>query len=91
MSIKNNNGVRIDPCGTPAWTLVHEEFWRLSTTFCFLLLKKSDKKRRIAPEMLFCFNLKISPSCQNLSKALDISKKILLTSIPLSKDFDANW
>ena len=36
--------------------------------------------------MPFCFNLKISPSYQTLSKALDMSKKTLLTSNPLSKD-----
>ena len=33
-----------------------------------------------------CFNLKISPLCQIPSKVLDISKKTLLTSNPLSKD-----
>ena len=33
--------------------------------------------------MLFCSSLKITPSCNTLSKALDISKNTLLTSIPL--------
>ena len=23
---KNNNGCRIQPCGTPAWTSVHDKF-----------------------------------------------------------------
>ena len=51
--VENNNGPRIDPWGAPAWTLVHDEFLPLSTTFCFLLLKKSDKMRRSSPEMAF--------------------------------------
>ena len=38
-----------------------------------------------------CFNLKISPSCQTLSKPLDMSKKTLLTSNPLSKDVKILW
>ena len=36
--------------------------------------------------MMFCFNLEISPSRETLSKALDMSKKTLLTSNPLSKN-----
>ena len=35
--------------------------------------------------------MKISPSCQTLSKALDMSKKALLTSNPLSKDVEILW
>ena len=41
--------------------------------------------------MPFCFNLKISPSYQTLPKALDMSKKTLLTSNPLSKDVKISW
>ena len=41
--------------------------------------------------MPFCFNLKISPSCQTLSKALGMSKETLLTSNPLSKDVKISW
>ena len=32
------------------------------------------------PETPFCFNLKINPSCQTLSKTFEISKNIALTS-----------
>ena len=35
--------------------------------------------------------LKISPSCQTLSKALDMSKKTLLTYNPLSKNVKILW
>ena len=41
--------------------------------------------------MLFCFNLKIIPLCQILSKALYMSKKLFLTSNPLSKDVKISW
>ena len=41
--------------------------------------------------MLFYFNLKIRPSCQTLSKALDMSKETVLTSNPLSKDVKISW
>ena len=75
--IQNNSGPSIDPCGTPTLTLVEDEFCPLRTTLCFLLLKKSDKICNRSPKILFCFNLKISPSCPTLLKALDISKKHL--------------
>ena len=82
--MRNNNGPNIDPCGTPALTLVQVD--TLRTTLCFLLLKESVKMFFKSPEMPFCFSLKITPSCQTLSKALDMSKKTLLISSPSSKD-----
>ena len=69
----------IDACGTPAFTPAQAETWLLSTTLCFLLLKKSLTIFNKPPEMPFCCSLKISPLCQILSKALDIFKKTLLT------------
>ena len=41
--------------------------------------------------MPFFFNLKIIPSCQTLSKALDKFKKKLLTSNSLSKNVKSLW
>ena len=41
--------------------------------------------------MPFGFNLKIRPSCQTLSKALDMSKKTFVTSNPLSEDVKISW
>ena len=41
--------------------------------------------------MPFSFNLKISTSCETLSKNLDMSKKTLLISNPLSKDVKISW
>ena len=91
IQIKNNNEPRKDLCGTPTWTLVHDKFWPLSITLCFLLLKKLDKMWKSSPEMPFCFNLKISPSCQTLWKGLDMSEKALITSNSLSKDIKISW
>ena len=41
--------------------------------------------------MLFCFNLKLSPSCQFLSKPLDMSKKKLLRFNPILNDVNISW
>ena len=41
--------------------------------------------------MPFYFNLKISPSYQTLSKALDMSEKTHLTSNPLSNRVKTSW
>jgi len=40
MNIMNNKGPKTDPCGTPLITEVEHKTWPLSTTCCFLLLKK---------------------------------------------------
>ena len=41
ISIRKNNGPRIDPWGTPAWTLVQDECCPFKTTLCFLWYGKS--------------------------------------------------
>ena len=43
------------------------------------------------PEMPFCFDLKISPSTQTLSKVLYMSEKTLIFFNPLSKDENILW
>ena len=57
----------------------------LTLHLCFLFLKKSDKMLSKS-SVPFCLSLNITPSCHTLWKALDISRKTLLTSNPLSKD-----
>ena len=54
--IKNNNGPRIDPCGTPDSIL---DSWPFETTLCFLSFKKSVRVLKTFPDMPFCFNLKL--------------------------------
>ena len=61
-------------------SLTIEHYPKLSTTLCFLFPKKSDKICGSSPKMSFDFNLEIIPPCQTSSKALDMSKKTLLTS-----------
>ena len=80
--IKNSSGPSIDPSGAPALTSVQEEVCPLETTLCFLFLKKFDNKFKRLPDMPFCFNLKIIPSCHTLSKALNMSRNTLRTSKP---------
>ena len=48
-------------------------------------IDNSSKKARRFPDMPFRLNLKIIPSCQTLSKALDISRKMARVSSMLSK------
>ena len=56
MYIKNSNGPSIEPCGTPASTLVHVEAFPFKTALCFLFLKKSHNKFKSSPDMLFYFD-----------------------------------
>ena len=42
-------------------------------------------------EIPFCLSLNIILSCQTLSKALDVSKKALLTLNSSSKDKEISW
>ena len=70
----------MDPCGTPANTGAHMECWPLRTTLCCLLLKKLSNNLSKLPEIPIVSSLKMRPSCHTLSKALEISRKLLLTS-----------
>ena len=78
--IKNNNGPRMEPWGTPALTLVHKEDCPFNTTLCFLFVKKCFKTFNKFPDIPFSYNLKIRPSCQTLSNAFEMSRKTPLTS-----------
>ena len=86
MYIRNNNGTNIEPCGTPASVLVHEDYFSVSTTRCFLFDEKSIIKFRSFLNIPFCFNLYLRPLCHNLSKTLEISRKTPLTLYPSSND-----
>ena len=76
--IKNKSGSEIDPWRTPALlTPAHKENWSFETVLCLLFFRKPVIKVRLLPELPFCFNLKIWPSYQTLSKALEIFKNHL--------------
>ena len=51
--IKNNNGIKVDPCGTPDSKLNHEDSWPFKTTLCFLSFKKSVRELKRLPDMPF--------------------------------------
>ena len=55
--IKNNNGPRIEPWGTPALTSDQSEAGPFNTTLCFLFLRKSHKRFSKLPDIQLCFNL----------------------------------
>ena len=81
----------MEPWGTSALTSDQSEPCQFNKTLCFLFLRKqkrlkSHKRFSKLPDIPFCFDLKMSPLCQNLSNAFDISRKTPLTSNPLSND-----
>ena len=55
--IKNNNDPKMEPGGTPALTLIHEEDCSFNTTICFKTFNKS-------PDIPFSCNSNIRPSYQ---------------------------
>ena len=75
--IKNRSGPSMEHSGVPALTSAQEEVCPLRTALCFLFLKKFDNRFKRFPKTAFCFSLKIRPSCDTLSKALDMSRNTL--------------
>ena len=50
IQIKNNNGPRMEPWGTPRMTFVHMETWPLRTTHYLLLIKTSRQRLNKFPQ-----------------------------------------
>ena len=67
--IKNNNGPSMEPWGIPALTSGQSETCPFNKTLCFLFLRRSYKRFSKLPDIPFCFNSKMRPSCQTLSNA----------------------
>ena len=86
MYIRKNNSPNIEPWGTPASILVHEEYFPFSATCFFLFDKKLVIKFRSFPDIPFYYNLYVRPLCHTLSNALEISRKTHLTSYSSSND-----
>ena len=76
----------MEPWGSPALTFLHVENYPLRITRCFLSFKKSCKRFSKFPDLLFWVSLKMIPSCHILSNAFAISRNILLTSRPSTKE-----
>ena len=81
----------MEPLGTPGLTFFHVENCTLRITGCFLSFKKSRKRFSKFPDMPFWVSLKMIPSCHTLSNAFAISRNILLTSRPPSKELYISW
>ena len=62
---------------TPARTSDQSETCLFNKALCFLFLKKSHKRFSKLPDIPFCFNLKMRPSCQTLSNASIYQEKHL--------------
>ena len=50
--IKHNNGAIMEPWGSPALTLGHEEYYPFNTSLCFLFVKKCFKPFNKLPDIL---------------------------------------
>ena len=81
MFFRNRNGPNVEPWGTHALTSANEEVCRLSTTFCFLFLKKLHNKFKMLWDLPFCFSFMLMPSCHTLSTALKIVIHLIFYSI----------
>ena len=91
MYIKNSKFSNMDSYGTPARVSTQYEQWPFKTTFCFLSLRKPCKIFIISLQIPFWRRLKISPSCNTLSKALEIPKTIPQTLRPISRALNISW
>ena len=69
------------PWGTRALTSGNKEACPLSTTFCFLFIKKLYIKFKMLSHLPFGFILKIMPSCHSLSAALKTVIHLMLYGI----------
>lgn len=65
-SKNNNNGPKIDHCGTPARKLVQDKLSALRTILCFLLLRNLDKMCSSSPEMPLCHNFSYQTKSKHL-------------------------
>ena len=78
VQVKNKSGPRNQFCAVRCCSL--------STTICFILLRKSVKTVNKFPNISYFLCSKINLSYHTSSKALDITKKISLIFNPSSKD-----
>ena len=73
--LKNRSGPKIDPWGTPALISARKENWPLKILFAFCFSESVLLNWGVYLKYHFYFNLKIRPTCQTFSKALEISNK----------------
>ena len=64
-----------DPCGTPKLIFLHPDVWPFKTTLRSRFWRSFLSSESNLPSTLYDFNLKMRPSCQTLSNALEMSRK----------------
>ena len=78
--MSNSRGPSTELCGTPDSIVEKSADEPLSTTRCFLLFEYVCSNFNNVPGTSFCSSLKTKQLCQTLSKALEISKNIALST-----------
>ena len=89
--IRKSNGLRTEPCGTPAMGLILSERKPFTLTWITLPTKKSESQRVILVGRSSIKILYLSPLCQTLSKAFSTSRKADTTCSPLLKLSITDW
>src|SRR5678816_117366 len=82
--MKNNSGPSTEPCGTPLFTISHDDLLPFSCTHCFLFRNHSLIQPCTTPPIPHCNNFFISLIWGTLSKALLKSKYTISTGSPRS-------
>ena len=80
MYIRKGNGPSIEPCGTPASIVVHEDYYSFRITLCFCCYKASVTIFSKLPDILVSLSLWRRSLCQTLSKAFNILRDTSLVS-----------
>ena len=88
---QESNGLRTEPCGTPALGLIWLEKKLFTLTCISRPTRKSESQRVILVGRSSWKILYQSPLCQTLSKAFSTSRKAATTCSPLSKLSIIDW
>ena len=83
--IKKSNGLRTEPCGTPAIGLILSKRQPFTLTWITWPTRKSESQRVILVGRSSMKILYPSPLCQTLSKVFSTSRKAATTFSPLLK------
>ena len=78
--MRKGHGPNFQPCRTPARISGQSENWPLKTTFWCLSSRKLRDRFRRFPDIPRNSSLYSNPSPHTLANALEMSKKLLLTS-----------
>ena len=88
---QESNGLRTEPCGTPALGFIWLEKKLFALTCMIPPTRKSESRRVILVGRSNWNILCLSPLCKTLSKAFSTSRKAATTCSPLLKLSMMNW